>query len=527
MTQLMQTRPTPTPAGPRRTLTDRLSGGVSLWAIALVVAAVTAVVHARGMYTAPIRFDDEGTYMSQALAVLTEGSLSPYTYWYDHPPLGWVIIAAWMAGPGLLLDAPHFIGEGRQFMLVLAVISSIALVFLARRIGLSRSAAAATGLLFALSPLAIAYHRMVLLDNIVVPLVLTAFVLALNPRKALLATFASGVLMAAAVLVKLTAVLLAPFLLWVLWRNVAGPTRRMSVTVFLIGGGIPALLFPMFALIKGELFPRESQVSLWEGLWFQVAGRPGSGSIFTPGDPAHEVVTGWLSTDPYLVPAGVVLALVAVFSRRLRPFAAAMLLLSVMLVRPGYLPMPYVVMLLPFAALLVAGVVDLTTRWLLGHARSTLSESPGRSLVSVLAAITVVAMAAMAALPVAQEWRSGINRLASANLDLPYSASTQWLVDNIEPGDVLVVDNVTWTDLVNHGLPQDDVIWFSRLDNDPAVQARVGDWRNVDWVVSTDVVRNSPTNGELVRDLLVNSTPVASWGSGPTRIVVGRVNDTS
>ncbi len=51
-----------------------------------------AVVNAIGLYTGPIRFDDEGTYVSQALAVL-DGSLAPYTYWYDHPPLGWILLS--------------------------------------------------------------------------------------------------------------------------------------------------------------------------------------------------------------------------------------------------------------------------------------------------------------------------------------------------------------------------------------------------------------------------------------------------
>jgi hypothetical protein len=127
------------------------------------------------------------------------------------------------------------------------------------------------------------------------------------------------------------------------------------------------------------------------------------------------------------------------------------------------------------------------------------------------------------AVPMAQDWRSGLQRLANVNMDLPYNASTAWLLENVEPGEMLVVDNVTWTDLIREGYPEETLIWFNRLDNDPAVQASVGDWRNVDWIVSTEVIRNSPTNGVLVRQLLDGSTPVAGWGWGETRIVVGRV----
>jgi hypothetical protein len=43
----------------------------------------------------PQRVDDEGTYVAQAYAVSRLGDLSHYTYWYDHPPLGWIQIAVW------------------------------------------------------------------------------------------------------------------------------------------------------------------------------------------------------------------------------------------------------------------------------------------------------------------------------------------------------------------------------------------------------------------------------------------------
>jgi hypothetical protein len=147
---------------------------------------------------------------------------------------------------------------------------------------------------------------------------------------------------------------------------------------------------------------------------------------------------------------------------------------------------------------------------------------------AVGAGVTLVVLAlaasALVVVPMARDWRSGVDRLATVNMDLPYNASTAWILRNVEPGATLVVDNVTWTDLIERGYPEDSLLWFSRLDNDPDVQARVGDWRNVDWVVSTEVVRNAPTNGEFVQQMLAGSTPVAGWGTGQTRIVVGRVS---
>ena len=61
------------------------------WMLALV--GVAAVAHAWNMFEFPYYESDEGTYLAQAWSVFHLGQLAPYTYWYDHPPLGWLVIA--------------------------------------------------------------------------------------------------------------------------------------------------------------------------------------------------------------------------------------------------------------------------------------------------------------------------------------------------------------------------------------------------------------------------------------------------
>ena len=46
--------------------------------------------------------EDEGTYMSQAWSVIHQGTLAPYTYWYDHSPAGWFLLALWEVKPAIL-----------------------------------------------------------------------------------------------------------------------------------------------------------------------------------------------------------------------------------------------------------------------------------------------------------------------------------------------------------------------------------------------------------------------------------------
>ena len=64
-----------------------------LWLLPVLV--VGAVVHAWGMDNFPRWVDDPGTYLSQAWSVQYEHNLSPYSYFYDHAPAGWIQIALW------------------------------------------------------------------------------------------------------------------------------------------------------------------------------------------------------------------------------------------------------------------------------------------------------------------------------------------------------------------------------------------------------------------------------------------------
>jgi len=80
----------------------------------------------------------------------------------------------------------------------------------ARRLGFSRSAALVATALFSFSPLAIALHRQVFLDNVAVTWILAAFFLALSPGRHLWIQGMAGVAAAGAVLSKETVILTVP-----------------------------------------------------------------------------------------------------------------------------------------------------------------------------------------------------------------------------------------------------------------------------------------------------------------------------
>src|SRR5688572_6273317 len=89
----------------KRTAAAALTGEPAL-ILALMIVGMLA--HAVNMFDVPaFTFNgDEGIYTGQALAVLRDGRLAPYTYWYDHAPAGWILLAAWMAVSG----GPHSFG---------------------------------------------------------------------------------------------------------------------------------------------------------------------------------------------------------------------------------------------------------------------------------------------------------------------------------------------------------------------------------------------------------------------------------
>jgi len=195
----------------------------------------------------------------------------------------------------------------------------------------------------------------VLIDNPGVTFALGAFVLALSPRRRLWVFAASGACFAASVLSKETLLILLPALLLAAVQNADLRTRRYCLTLlgsFLV---LIALVYPLYAALKGELFPGPGHVSMFDELRTQLVTRKATGSVFDPQSLSHGTVTYWLHLDPWLPTAAFVLAPIALFRRATRVVAVAFLIQVVMVLRPGYLPFMYVIAMLPFAAIVVAG----------------------------------------------------------------------------------------------------------------------------------------------------------------------------
>ena len=459
---------------------------VSLFVLSGLLSVV-GIVHGVNLTGMPLPVDDEGTYMAQAWAVQVHHALTPYTYWYDHPPLGWIQLAGWtsvthgFAGSSLAIDA------GRRIMLVYALVDAALLYLIARRLRLSRLWSSVAVLAFALSPLAVEYQRMVYLDNLAMPWLLGAFALALTPRRRLWTFGASGACFAVAVLSKETMLLFAPALVYQVWQRSHRSTRAFCVTATASVCALLVAMYPLLALLKGELVPGPGHVSLASAIAFQLGGRQGTGSPLDPSSQAHSLIAGWLHLDPWLLVAGALCIPVGLVVRRFRPVALAQGIALLDVVHGGYLPVPYVISLLPFGALLVAAA---------GSTLQSLSGWPAdhRPRAAVTAGLTLGAAGALLVFLV-PSWASGLRPLTTQEQVAPTAQAEAWVERHVPHSDRLLTDDTVWVDLVDHGFDQPlGVVWFYKLgyvnNLDPSVRRTLGGgWHAFRYVVVTPSVR--------------------------------------
>ncbi|AWW37866.1 MULTISPECIES: phospholipid carrier-dependent glycosyltransferase [Streptomyces] len=506
----------------RRSRSDLILCGVLLVAI--------LVVQGWNIADYPTYSDDEGTYLAQAWAVQEGRGLAHYTYWYDHPPFGWIQIALLTWIPAHFAPESMTVGSMRVAMLLISAISAVLVYVLARRLSLPRWAAGLAMALFGLSPLSVVLQREIFLDNIAVMWTLLAFTLAASPSRHLWHHFGAGMAAAAAVLTKETMLLVLPAVLVTMWRHSHRDTRKFAITGAVTACALLGISYPLFALLKGELWPGAGHVSLWDGVVYQLS-RPGSGFILDPGSGSYGVLRSWLYYDRILPLgglAGAVLLLVtwrwSITARALAGPALTVAILALMAMRPsGYLPAMYVLQALPFLALVLAGGTASVAHAVLRRRR----RDGERRLVTggryALAAVLAVAAGAY----VVPRWYDGDRTAMTADANAPYRAASKWLATEVaNPRDTRVlVDDALWLDLVHAGYrPGLGVIWFYKADLDPAVTKTMPrGWRDIDYVVASPTVRRDAVDLPNVRAAIENSTPVAVFGTGEDRIEIRRI----
>jgi hypothetical protein len=495
----------------RRVLVRARASQRDLIALAGTVVPLT-VLHAWGMTRFPAFFDDEGAYVSQAFAVDKLHALAPYTYWYDHPPLGWILLGAWAKLVPVFTSSSFAVGASRTFALLLFAISAGLLYGIARRLALGPGLSALAVALFGLSPLALDYQRMVLLDNMAVPWLLAAFFLALSPRRRMAAYASSAVSFALAILTKETFLLFLPALALAVWSTCARSTRRFAIAVFATLLVCVAGFYPLFALLRGELLEGKHHTSLMYGIHFQLTRR-GGGSILSAHSPTRDLIGTWLKLDPVLLTVAVVLIPILLAIRRVRWVGVALVVPVLMALRPGsYVPTMYVVGLLPFAALgLAAAAAEAVAA-----SRTATSPKLLRAAFAT-AAVLLVAVPAGVAAPL---WIKKDVSMVHTNDASADEKAVAWLNAHAPHNSRILVDATVWTDLVDRRFDRKRVVWFYKLDLDPAYRMP---WWRFDYVVRSDLLAGNLNWLPRSRAVFEHSRLVAAFTTPDGRIEVRRV----
>ena len=521
-----------TDAGAELSLRRRLRSATRIWfarhlvslSIMLPVLILAGTVHGIGMSTFPNYVDDPGTYLSQAWSLQYEHRLSPYSYFYDHAPAGWIQLAAWSALTDGFGRHDSAIAFGNECMLIAKLVSTALLFVLARRIGLGRPAATGATLLFALCPLALVYSRWTYLDNLVTPWLLLAFVLAYSPRRSIAAAVGAALAFGMAAVTKETTLLLLPAFGWAMAQNLDRRNRAHLLVTSVFAGVLLMALYPLLAMFKGELLPGPGHNSLIGTAMWQLADRAATGSLLDTDSATNGMLHGWLQYDKLLLFLGLAAIPLVLFVRRLRPATLALVIQWLVMVRGGYVPFMHVINLLPWSALLAGGAVSavagdralVPTGWL--RARASRGLYGVRLGLAAFLALCVISVAAVS-------WTPRVHQMMTVSEQPPLRSATNWIADNVPRDKVLVVHDSIWTDLVHYyGFSPQPIIVY-KLDSDPAVRENL---ERVDYLVVPDWYYRTGDAEEKYPTLMEarkHAVPVASFGEGADRVEIYRVSD--
>ncbi len=493
MTVIEQDRETGTTRAERKAAAARARGRIRAWfgvadnITMLIVFTAALVIGAWNVNGAPGYQDDEGTYVAQAVAV-QNGGLAPYTYWYDHPPFGWIQLAVlgWIP-QALGLGGGSDLAAMRYVSAFLFAVTATLLFLIARRMHVRRPFAILAAAIFVCSPLSLTLGRQVFLDTVGVVWILFAFYLAISPRVAMWHHVGAGVSFAVGVLSKLTLAAFGPALLLAMLDRTRWRSRAFSVVGFVGVGGLVILLFPLMAALRGELIAGDGHVSLQDGLAYQFLSRSGSGFIWEIGSARNDLLQSWLFLDGYLIVGGLIGALVCGFSRRTRWIPIAILCFALpVFVGQGYLPAMYIVSGLPFFALAIGSGLHVVWRALRRILRTHLPQlSIGGS---VLAAILIGASVLF--IPVEQWLTRGFPLLASSDENKDWRSTLEWVTDNVPRDEVIVVPYSMWQDVSKEGWNDPwKAIVVEKVDLDTQFATEhPGGIDDLDWIIEGPTV---------------------------------------
>jgi len=472
--------------------------GTAAMLFAVLSGLITLGYH---LFSYPLYDTDEGIYMERAWSVITEGTLSPYTYIYDHAPAGWLLIAAWdFVLPRQFLTFGNPVNSGRVLMLLLHAASVFFLFEIARKLSGSLLAPTIATFFFNFSPLAIYYERMALLDNIMVFWVLLSIYLLLRRRIRVFTGLWSGLAFGVSVLSKENAIFFAPTIFYLLYRRAKGDASSRFIIMFWLFAAIASSsVYFLFATLKNELLPSgldfslahppAGHSSLLYEMWYQL--HRNQGTLFSHGSFLYVM---WLPKDGFLIVAGTAAMLIALLlgwrERRRDPglLIAGTLAFEIAfyLARGSVLLDFYVIPLIPMYALCIALVADRALRRIpIPHARAAIP--------AVCAALLLLPTGGYL-LTHGQQGQLQASDVYYLPLTYLQQEQISWIRQHIPADARIVSDDDIWVALHDgHPSYPNDVSHWNAV-GDPAVRNHEfggGNWQDIDYIVLSNGMRQA------------------------------------
>lgn len=483
--------------------------------LALAFALVSGfVTHGFNLFQYPLFQTDEGIYVQQAWSVIRQGTLSPYTYFYDHAPGGWLMMAAWAKVlPAQFQTFGSEINTIRVLMLLVHVAAAGLMFGLVRRISGSVTGATAATFVFNFSPLAIYYQRMALLDNLMVLWVLLAAYLLIRREHRVLTAVVAGLAAGLAVITKENAIFFAPALAWLAYRRARGTRNRRFLNSFWwFTLAVPALAYMLYAQLKSELVPAglsfdletppEGRVSLLYTIWWQLNRTSESGWFM------GLLNDSWLFKDQYVLIAGSVAVVLVLWlwsrDREHRGGYLAVALLAIgyafYLVRGSVLLDFYVAPLVPMLAMnlglvyahLTRGMGERTRIGLTGAVMAVVLAVPGGYLLTYNTEGELVAQ-----------------DLYHLELTKLQEQQVEYVRANIPPDARMVIDDDLWMALHDREPEYRFAHSHWKASSDPDIRDDIfaADPANIDYVVMSNQMREAMerNNGDGREDWILEA----------------------
>lgn len=453
----------------------------------LLVLIISAVAHGYNMFHFPYYENDEGVYVSQAWSIVKEGKLAPYTYWYDHAPAGWILIALWSIVSGGFFTFGFSVNTGRVLMLLLHLASCYFLYKISLKLTKSTFIACFAVLIFSLTPLGIYFQRRVLLDNIMTFWVLFSLLL-LFAKQQLRYILLSGLLFGIGVLSKENAIFFIPVFLYIiyLWRD--KKQRNFAIVEWLTVTFLVVSTYFLYALLKGEMFPTgtllggtKDHVSLLGTLREQYDR--GGGGLFSKDSLFWSNMSLWTKRDAAIIYVGLLATLInlliGIKDKSYRVIGLLSLVFWFFLARGGIVIEFYVVPIIPFLGLNIAAAA-----WWVTKQIKTIKVVP-RIIIPLFLSLSVLTYFFFT---LNFKANSNVSDLYLSDQTTPQIQAVNWMLKNPHPNDFFVIDNYGYVDLQTENKDTfKHAEWYWKVDRDPDITVRLlrNNPANIDYIALT------------------------------------------